>query len=133
MIAVEPGRPFHLGLIAELVGGLGEARELLRMASAERLFLAGLREAFQPVLADRLEHEQALVADWLEKAEVDERRKFAHLRFADRLSRLDRKTSREHREPRQQTPALVVEQVVTPFDRRAQSALALRRVAGAVS
>ena len=103
------------------------------MACAESHFLAGLGEPFQPVLADRLEHEQALVADWLEKAEVDERRKFAHLRFADRLSRLDRKTSREHREPPQQTPALVVEQVVTPFDRRAQSALALGRVAGAVS
>ena len=74
MVAIETGRPFRLGLAAELVGGFGKTRELFGMTRAERLFLAGLGKALQSILADRLEHEQALVADWLEKAEVDERR-----------------------------------------------------------
>ena len=49
-------------------------RELLGMTSAERVFLAGLGEALQSILTDRLEQEQALVPDWFEKVEVDERR-----------------------------------------------------------
>ena len=64
MVAIETGRPFRLGLAAKVVCGLGNMRELLGMTSAERVFLAGLGEALQSILTDRLEHEQALVPDW---------------------------------------------------------------------
>ncbi len=57
------------------------------MASAERLFFAGLGEALEPVLADRLEHQEALVGDRLEHVEVDERRELAQLRVANREPR----------------------------------------------
>ena len=133
MIAIETGRPFRLGSVAEVVGGLGKARERFGMTCAERLRFARLGETLESVFADCPEHEQPLVAEQLEKAEVDEGREFAQLRIADRLGRPDWKAAREHREPWQQTLALSVEQVVTPFDCRAQSALPPGCVAGAVS
>src|SRR4051794_14607280 len=72
VVAVEPVRPFRLRFAPLLVGAFCKPRELLRVTHAKRRFLAGLGEALEPVLADRLEHEQTLVADRLEQAEVDE-------------------------------------------------------------
>ena len=132
MVAIETGRPLGLGLATTVIRRFGKAHELVGVTRAKGGLLTGLDEALQPVLADRLEHEQALVPDRLEQAEVDERRELAHGRFADRLSGLDREASREHREPGQQTAARLVEQLVAPLDRRAEGALALGRVAGAV-
>ena len=74
MVAIETGRPFRLGLAAKLVRSFGNMRELLSMTSAERVFLAGFGKALQSILTDRLEQEEALVPDWFEKVEVDERR-----------------------------------------------------------
>src|SRR6185437_15051953 len=103
--------------------------ELVGVTSAELLLLPRLGQALEPVFADRLEHEQPAVTDGLDEAEVDEGRELAHLRLADRLGRLDREASGKDREPRQQAAALLVEQVVAPFDRRSESALTVRRVA----
>ena len=101
------------------------------MTRAERLFLAGLGEALLPVLADRLEHQEALVADRLEEARGRRGPQARRASASQTASAASSENCPRRRRAAQEPPALVAEQVVAPFDRRAERALALRGVARA--
>ena len=65
--------PLGLGVEAMLVGLFGKRREERGVAPAQLVPLAPARELLEGVLADRLEHEEPVVADRLHEAVVDER------------------------------------------------------------
>ena len=111
------------------------------MPVADRLRLAARLQALERELADGFEHPVA----WLivgcfdpQQALVDERAQaiehvLAQLlgRSSDHLRILEPAATDEHGEPLQESPARLVEQVVTPGDRAAERALSLRQVARA--
>ena len=75
------------------------------------------------VLPDRLEHPETLPLS-PEQALVDQRLERVDVRFADLLGRLERAAAAEDRQAFEQEPLLLAEEVVAPFDRRAQRLLA---------
>ena len=72
VVELEPRRPLRLGVEPVLVGLLGERDEELCVAPAELGGLRRLVESLERVLADRLEHQEAVVADRLQEARVDQ-------------------------------------------------------------
>ena len=71
------------------VGRLGDREDMLRLASPDRVRLAGRLEPLGRELADRLEHPEALVRPPHE-ALLDERLEHVEVGVADRLGRLER-------------------------------------------
>ena len=81
------------------------------------------------VLADRLEHQEAVVADRLHEARVDEGFEAVEIRAGDLLRGRERERAREDGEAGEERLDGRIEEVVAPFDRRSQRALTLGRVA----
>ena len=73
MVTVEPCRPLRLRFEALPVRLLCELRQERRVAPAQLLLLVPLSELLEGVLADGLEHQEAVVAGRLDEAVVDER------------------------------------------------------------
>src|SRR6266487_7051141 len=88
--------------------------------------LTGLVEPLPRVLAQRLEQEEALVAERLQQAVIEERGELVELRSCDRLGGVETEGAAEDRETAEGSPSVGVEEVVAPFDRRAQRPLPLR-------
>jgi hypothetical protein len=112
------------------VSVLGKRREERGVAPAQLLFVAASPELLASELADRLEHDETVVADRLDQAVVDERGEVVELRTTDVLGCLQWKRTREDPEPGEEGAGARVEEVVAPLDRRTQRPLPLRRVAG---
>ena len=111
-------------------GLLGEGEEVIAVAGAHRLRLAGLGEALEPVLAHGLEQAVAdlrvpVLGD--HQRLVDQRAEQVEhvlaldpLAGADLLGRLEGKAAGEHGEAAKQRPLVVGEQLMAPVDRGAQ-------------
>jgi hypothetical protein len=90
--------------------------------------LTGLVEPLPRVLAQRLEQEEALVAERLQQAVVEERGELVEVCSRDRLGGLETERAAEDRETAEGSLSVGVEEVVAPFDRRAQRPLPLRQI-----
>ena len=98
MVGLEPPRPLSLGGEAVRIGLLGEHGEVRRVLPPE---LRRLRRPLEPlvrVLADRVEHQEAVVADPLHEARVDERTELVELGVADLLGRFQWERADEDRQ-----------------------------------
>src|SRR6266540_509284 len=93
--------------------------------------LAGLLELLGRVLANRLEHQEAVVRDRLQEAEIDERAQRVEVRVTNLLGGGKWEAPGKDREPAEEDLRLRVEQVVTPLDRCPQCSLVFRDVPGA--
>ncbi|HYY04762.1 MAG TPA: hypothetical protein VE736_12820 [Gaiellaceae bacterium] len=91
--------------------------------------LVRLLEAFEAILADRVEHEHASVAERLEEARVHESREHIEIRLSDLFCRVDREASGKDREPPEERLRILIEKVVTPRDCGLKRALTFRQVA----
>ena len=85
-------------------------------------------EQLAGVLADRLEHAEALAVD-ANEALVDERAERVEISTAHLLDRLERAASGEDGEAAEERPLVVVEELDAPADRVAQRSMPSRRVA----
>ena len=123
-------------------GPLDERHVPVAMARADELDLAVGLELLGGVRPDRVEQPEARLAVGdlldLDQALVDERHQAVEdvaaelgRRPADRLRRGEVAAAREDRQPVEQPPAAVVEQVVAPGDRAAERLLARGQVARA--
>jgi hypothetical protein len=98
-----------------------------RMTPADLFGLATLLEAFERILADRLEHPVASLTVFLpapHKALVEQRLQRVGIYVADGFSCFERARSPEDGQPAKQLPLVGKEQLVRPLDRRAQRLLA---------
>ena len=100
------------------------------MAAAHLLCVNAFLELLDGVLPDRLEHREP-VAVASHEILVDERSDRARARARHRLGVLDAATADEGPERLEQTPLVVVQQVVAPADGRPQRLLASRDVSHA--
>ena len=114
----------------------------VRVAVAQGVALAGRHEAFARVLVDRLEHrephvamrvvadpDEALLGELLQA--VEHRRAAVPRERAHVLGDVQGSTAREHGQPREHPPRVLVEEVVAPFDGSAERPLALGQVPAA--
>src|SRR5919201_172396 len=109
---------------------LGESEEVLRVAAAKLLRLARRLQPLARVLADRLQHPEAL-AGVPREALAHERLEGVELGARDRLGGAQRAAAGEHGETGKEPPLFLVEQLVRPLDRGAQGLLPGLRVAAA--
>ena len=98
--AVEPYRVDFAGVRLRL---LGERQEVFGVAAREVVCLAGLLEPLGRVLADRLQHPEAVVVADADEALVDEGLQRVEVGVADLLGRLERAAAAEDGEPREET------------------------------
>ena len=105
MVELDPCRPLRLGLEPVLVRLLGERGEERRVA-LPYLSLVRVLQALARVLADRLQHQEAVVGDRLQEARVDEGSEAVEIGLADLLGRVEREAAREDGETRRRAPAL---------------------------
>ena len=125
----EPGR--LLGARPEMgLGFLRQAQEIVGVPLPEPLTVPLGVESLGGVLADRLQHPEAL-RRVPNQALVDERLQAVEARVDDLLGRLQGAAAAEDREPSEEGLLVVRQQVVRPLDRRPQRPLALGCVAGA--
>jgi hypothetical protein len=122
------------------LGGHGQLQEVLGVAPPDRLQVAGGLEPLLPELADRLQHGEAglpggrpgpqhqRLVDQGGQPVQDVQPEPAGV--AHRLGRLQRPAAGEHRQPREQPPLGVREQVVAPGDGPAQGPLPVRQGPG---
>ena len=131
MLVPQPARAMPSDSPARTCGlpFLRQCEEVLRVAQLLLLGLAGRSSRSMRVLADRLEHPEALVGV-PEEALVDERLQRVEIGLRDLLGRLERAPTREDCEPREDALLLGRQELVAPFDRRAKGALALGQVPG---
>ncbi len=109
------------------------------MPLADGVLIAPGRQTFNRVFADRFQHQESRLARRFHPAEetlvAEGGEAVEHIdtksRTADLLGMLDRKPSHEHTEPCEQTPVVIVEELITPFDGAPEGALTLGEVAGA--
>ena len=91
-------------------------------------------QALERELANRLEHPVALLSEparaAAEEALVQERREGVEIGVADGLGCLQRASSAEDAQPREELLLVRVEQVVRPRDRRSERRVSLLGVAG---
>ena len=128
--ACEPHRPFPGDEGGRCL--LGEPEEEVEVPAANGVALTRLDESFARVLADGLEQAvaAALVVDLHERLvdqpgdQLEHRVRVDQIVGAHGLGRLEREAAGEHREPAQHRALLVVEEVVTPRDRRFEGLLA---------
>jgi hypothetical protein len=90
--------------------------------------LPGFVEPLPGVLAQRLQQEEALVAERLKQALVEERRELIEIGSRDRLGGVEGEGAAKDGEPAEGSLSGGVEQVVAPFDRRAQRSLPLGQI-----
>ena len=113
--------------------GLGffrQTEEIVGVALPETVTVFLVLESLDGVLADRLQHPEALLRI-PEQALVDERLQHVEVRADDLLGLLEGAAAAEDREPGEEGLLLIRQQVVRPLDRRPQGPLALGCVAGA--
>ena len=126
VVAVEACGPLSLGVEAMSIRLFRQLREELGMAPAQLVFLVSLPELLQGVLPNRLEDEEAVVADRFDEAVVDQRAEVVELGIADLRGCVKRERAGEDREVREELACVWVEQLVAPFDRRAQRSVGAR-------
>src|SRR5438067_6692921 len=102
---------------------------MFRVTAPEHLGLTGLVKPLDRVLADRLQHPEAVALADANQALVDERLERVKICVADCFRRLERAAAREDGEPSEELLLVLGQQLVAPLDRRAQRLLA--RVDGA--
>src|SRR5205085_1597081 len=102
--------------------------EELGVAPPDSRRLARSLQAFDRVLANRLEHPEPFRLAHADEALVDERLKAVDVGVADRFGSVERAAFDKDTQAREQTLLLVVEEVVRPLDRGAQRPLAQLRV-----
>jgi hypothetical protein len=90
--------------------------------------LTGLIEPLPRILAQGLEHEEALVAEGLHQALVEERCQLVELCSRDRLGAVEGEGAAKDRETAESGLRVPVEEVVAPFDRRTQRSLSLGQI-----
>ena len=83
-----------------------------------------LSEALAGILADRLEQQETGSADRLDQVRLDEGVEIVEGRVRNRLGRFERERACERCEAHEDSAKLDGKEVVAPFDRRAQRALA---------
>jgi len=86
-------------------------------------------ELLARVLAQRLEKEEAVVAERLDEALLDQRRDMVEIGPGDGLGGVERERSAKDRQPAERRLLVGREEIVAPLDRRAQRPLALWQVA----
>jgi hypothetical protein len=129
VVELQPLRPLRLGVGAVLVRLLGKLREERRMPTPDLVGVPRRGELLGRVLADRLEHQEAVVADRLDQARVYEGLETVEVRTGDVLGAREWERAREDGEAGEERLDGHIEEVVAPFDRRSQRALTLRGVA----
>jgi hypothetical protein len=90
--------------------------------------LAGVVEPLPRVLAQRLQQEEALFAERLQQALVEERCELVEVRSRDRSCGVESEGAAKDRETAEGSLSVRVEEVVAPFDRRAQGSLPLGQI-----
>ena len=90
--------------------------------------LPGLVEPLPRVFAQRLEQEEAFVAERLQQALVEERRELVEVGSRDRLGGVEGEGAAKDREAAEGGLGVRVEEVVAPLDRRAQRSLPFRQI-----
>ncbi len=106
VIGLEPIEPrSRISTEEARLGLVGEAQEVLRMSPAEATGLVRVVETLSRVLADRLEHREArlVVAN---EALIDERLERIDVRFGHRFGRLERASTVEDSESREEPTLL---------------------------
>ena len=111
------------------LGALCERKRPFGQARAEALGLAEFLEAFARKFSNRLEHEEPAFARLPQQALVDERREAVEVDLDNRFGCLEREAAGKDRHAGELRPFGLVEQLMAPFDRRAERPLSLRRVA----
>src|SRR5205807_133308 len=100
-----------------------------RMPDLQHPEVIALVEPLGCELADRFEHEEATVVGLPQKTLVEQGFERVQVGVAHLFRCIALEAPREDGEPSKQTSLILAEEVVTPFDRRSQSAVALVRVA----
>src|SRR5437763_7344561 len=123
-IVLEPLKPFALTIAPQFrLGALGEVDEVLGAPPAELISFARLLQQFRRVLADRLEHPEAIFTTEAYETLIDERLKGVDIRRADLLRRVKRPAPVEDSKPGEELLLRLAEQFVAPLDRRAECLL----------
>src|SRR5436190_5374921 len=102
---------------------LGERNKPLGMAALQVVGLAPLVETLEPVVADRLEHPEAL-ARMPDEALLDERFEHVEISSGHLLGCFERAAPGEDGETREELLLVLVEQFVAPLDRGPERLLA---------
>ena len=112
MLVIEPFDPSRQGRSSQLrLGGLHERKEMIGVAASELIGLGPLYEAIERVLADRLQHPEA-VASVAKEALVDERLEDVEVGVAHVFGRLQGAAAGEDGQPGEQPLLLAGEEVV---------------------
>ena len=106
------------------LGFFAECKEVFCVTALQHLGLAGVLEPLGSVLADRLQHPEAVALADANQALVDERLERVEICVAHRFRRPERAAAREDCEPCEEPLLVLVQQLVAPLDRRAQRLLA---------
>ncbi len=131
VVGFEAFRELGFRVYAPCVALGGESAKGTCVTAPQLVGLAGLLELLGRVLANRLEHQEAVVRDRLQKAEIDERAQRVEVRVTNLLGGGKWEAPGKDREPAEEDLRLRVEQVVTPLDRCPQCSLVFRDVPGA--
>src|SRR5947208_10186970 len=99
-----------------------------RMPDLQHPEVTALVEPLGCELADRFEHEEATVVGLPKKTLVQQGFECVQVGVAHLFGCIPVEATREDREPSKQASLTLAEEVVTPFDRRSQCAVALVRV-----
>ena len=129
VVVLERGRPFGLGLEALSVCLLGYSREVVRVPSGDDFTDFLHEQAFAGELTDRVQQQEALVADRLDETRVDQELDYVERGVADALGCVQREGPCEDPAAGEHLLRARIEEIVAPFDRRAERALPLGRVA----
>jgi len=124
VVAVETLEPLLRRVGNVWFGLLDEREEELRVAAAQLRCFVGFPEPFVCVLADCLEHPEAVALADANEALVDKGLKRVEVCLADRLRRLERAAACEDGKPREEPLLGGFEQLVRPLDRRPERLLA---------
>jgi len=129
MVELECRRPLLLRVKALCIRLRRQRGVVAGVPLPHGVLVVGGRQLLARVLANRLEKEEAAVAQCLQQARVLERRHRVEVGAADLLGRGEREAAREDPELSEEPLARIVEKLVAPGERLAQRALARRRVA----
>ena len=125
---LQPGR--LLGALQGRLGLFGEREEVIRVPATDLVGLARGLEALTGKLADRLQHPEA-PAGPPDEALVDERLQRVDVGADDLLGGVEGAAACEDRQPREQLPLRLAQELVGPLDRRPERLLAGIGVAAA--
>ena len=107
VLGLEPLDPFAGIDACVQLSFFAELKEIFCVTALQYLGLAGVLEPLNRVLADRLQHPEAVGLAHANQALVNERFERVEICGADRFSRLERRSAREDGEPSEE-PLLVL-------------------------